>query len=174
MTSSLSLASCTVVTSPEVAFRAGRTFFWRKWRTKSGALLLGAILINIATLIGVTVWIGPDNWLVGVVSAILFLNCVLQGGYFLSLPRALRRAALRATQTTSEIEVTDDGVTVRSGKNTHHLPWKVFSFIWIYDDFILLPLGKVVLNRFVWVPTSGMTPEVLTAFRTARSRPAIQ
>jgi hypothetical protein len=50
-------------------------------------------------------------------------------------------------------------------KHTHHLPWKVFSFIWIYDDFILLPLGKVVLNRFVWVSTSGMTPEVLAAFR---------
>jgi hypothetical protein len=64
--------------------------------------------------------------------------------------------------------VTADGVTVRSGKNTHHFPWKVFSSIWIYDDFILLPLGKVVLNRFVWIPTSGMAPEVLTAFRAAR------
>ena len=167
------LASCTVVTSPEVAFRAGRTFFWRKWRTKSGALLLGAILINIATLTGVMVWIGPDNWLVGVMSAILFLNAVLQGGYFFSLPRALRRAALRAPMNISEIEVTDDGLTVRSGRSTNHLPWKVFSFIWIYEDFVLLPLGKVVLNRFVWIPTSGMTAEVLTAFRTARHRPAI-
>jgi YcxB-like protein len=87
---------------------------------------------------------------------------------------ASRRAALRATHTTSEIEVTDDGVTVRSGKSAHHLPWKVFSFIWIYDDSMLLLLGKGVLDRFVWVPTSGMTPEVLTAFRPARTRPAIQ
>jgi hypothetical protein len=131
-------ASCTVITSPEVAFRAGRAFFWRKWRTKWGAVLLGAILINLATLIGVIVWMGPDNWLVG-----------------------------SATKTTSEIEVTADGITVRSGRNTRYLPWKVFSCIWIYEDFILLPLDKVLLNRFVWLPTSGMTPEVLAAFRTA-------
>jgi YcxB-like protein len=106
-------------------------------------------------------------------SAILFLKAVLQGTYFFSLPRALWRAALRAPKTTSEIEVTDDGLTIRSGKSTNHLPWKVFSFIWIYEDFILLPFGKIVLNRFVWVPTSGMTAEVLTAFQTARHRPAI-
>jgi len=164
------LASCTVAASPEIAFRAGRAFFWRKWRTKFGLLLLGAIVINTAMLVGVIYWIGPDNWLVGVVSAILLLNVAIQSAYFVSVPRVLRRSVLRALQPTSEIEANDDGITVRSGKNTNYLPWKVFAFVWIYEDFILLPLGKVALNRFIWVPRSGMTPEVLAAFKSVRDR----
>jgi hypothetical protein len=44
---------------------------------------------------------------------------------------------------------------VRSGKNTNFLRWKVFSSVWIYDDFIVLPIGKFALNRFVTPSPKG-------------------
>lgn len=164
------LASCTVAASPAVALRAGRAFFFRKWRTKFGLVTLGAIVIDIAVLIGVLAWMGPDNMLVGMLATILMLMAAIQSASFFTIPRTLAKVAGRAPQSTSEIEVTEEGLTVRSGKNTNFLPWKVFSSVWIYDDFIVLPIGKFVLNRFVWVPTAGMTADVQAAFRAARDR----
>jgi hypothetical protein len=164
------LATCTVSASPAVALRAGRAFFFRKWRTKFGLITLGAIVIDIAVLISVLIWIGPDNMLVGMLATILMLMAVFQGASFFIIPRTLARVAGRTPQITSEIEVTEDGLTVRSGKNTNFLPWKVFSSVWIYDDFVVLPIGKFALNRFLWVPTAGMTADVRAAFKAARDR----
>ncbi len=164
------LASCTVEASPAVALRAGRAFFPRKWRTKFGLITPGAIAIDIAVLIGVLTWMGPDNMLVGMLATILMLMAVTESASFFTIPRTLATVARRTPQNTSEIEVTEEGLTVRSGKNTHFLPWKVFSSVWIYDDFIILPIGEFVLNRFLWVPTAGMTAEVRAAFKAACDR----
>ena len=154
--------------SPAVALRAGRAFFFRKLRTKFGLIALGATVIDIAVLIGVLTWIGTDNMLVGMLVTILMLMAVIQSASFFTVPRTLARVAGRAPQNTSEIEVTEEGLTVRSGKNTNFLPWKVFSSVWIYDDFIVLPIGEFVLNRFLWVPTAGMPADVRAAFKAAR------
>jgi hypothetical protein len=164
------LASCTVSASPAVALRAGRAFFLRKWRTKFGLITLGAVVIDIAVLIGVLSWIGPDHILVGMLATILMLMGLVQSASFFTIPHTLARVTERAPQSTSEIEVTEEGLTVRSGKNTNFLPWQVFSSVWIYDEFILLPIGKFILSRFVWVPTAGMTADVRTAFKAARDR----
>jgi hypothetical protein len=108
--------------------------------------------------------------LVGMLATILMLMAVTQSASFFTIPRTLARVAGRTPQNTSEIDVTEEGLTVRSGKNTNFLPWKVFSSVWIYDDFIVLPIGKDVLNRFFWVPTAGMTADVRVAFKAARDR----
>jgi uncharacterized membrane protein YkgB len=112
------LPSCIVVGSPPVALRAGRAFFFRKWRTKFGLFTLGAIVIDVTVLAGVLVWIGPDNMLVGMLATILILMAANQSSSLFSIPRALARAAARAPQNTSELEVTEEGLTVRSGKDT--------------------------------------------------------
>jgi hypothetical protein len=124
----------------------------------------------MASVIGVLAWIGPDNMLVGMLATVLTSMAVIQSASFFTIPRTLARVAGRATQSTSEIEVTEEGLTVRSGKSTNVLPWKVFSSVWIYDDFIVLPIGKFALNRFVWVPSAGMTADVRAALKAAHDR----
>ncbi len=45
------LASCSIAYSPEVAERAARQFFWRKWRTPFGMVFFSSLIIVSAVLI---------------------------------------------------------------------------------------------------------------------------
>jgi hypothetical protein len=165
--------SCTVVVSPDVAFTAARTFFWRKWRSPFGLVHIGSFVLVTAMLVTFVTWTGADSFAVGFLSLILMMNVILESGYFFGLPRGFRRAVEHSTDRTSEIETTSDGFTVRSGQTSRQFPWHAFAAVWIYPDVILLPLGKVVfLNCFIWIPTAGMTAEVLADFRAVQERRA--
>ena len=162
------MPTCMVTASPEIARRAGRAFWIRKWRTGFGVFSLGAIACVIATIIWMVALFGPARAPLGVPATILAMMIVLESGWLFGVPRALARAASGGK--TSEVNVEDDGITVKSGRNTQFLPWKVFSAVWIYDSFVILPVGRFVVSRFIWIPRAGMSSEVLEALEPARDR----
>jgi hypothetical protein len=163
------LASCTIIYSPDVARRAGRIFFWRKWTTKFGLLFLSSLVIMTVTLAIWVTWVDPD-WFVGAFGMLLALNLILLGTSYFAIPRALARIASDPSRNTATIETTDDGVKISLAENVVFLTWKEISFIWVYDDFVLLVLGKMTVSRFIHIPTKGMTAEVQSAFVSAPNR----
>jgi hypothetical protein len=74
--------SCTVVVSPDVAFTAARTFFWRKWRSPFGLVHIGSFVLVTAMLVTFVTWTGADSFAVGFLSLILMMNVILESGYF--------------------------------------------------------------------------------------------
>jgi hypothetical protein len=126
-------ASCTVLYPPDVARRTGRTFFWRKWKTKFGLFFLSSVLIVIATLAVWSAWVGRD-WFTDALGMLLVMNLVTQRT---SLSRALARMASDPTRSTAAIETTDEGVKIPVAGSVGFLPWTKISFIWVYDDFLL-------------------------------------
>ncbi len=65
------------------------------------------------------------------------------------------------TKNPLSLETTNEGMRLSFGQNTNFTPWSKYSAIWIYDEFILLRLGKSQLGSlFVHIPTRGMTPDV--------------
>lgn len=162
------MASCSIEYSPEVAERAARQFFWRKWRTPFGILLISSIVIISAVLI---VWMykfGAD-WFVGMLGTLLALNLIMQWAWYSRLPKALARSV--AERKNVELETTDEGICLSSARNTNFTPWSKFSAIWIYDEFVLLRVSKNSLGSlFIHIPAQGMTPEVRAAFEGARAR----
>lgn len=163
------MPSCVVNASPAIARRAGRAFWLRKWRTPFGLFALGSIMCVIASLTWMVAVFGWERAPLGVPVTILAMMIVLESNSFLGVPRALARAASGGNS--SEVHVEDDGITVRSGRNTHFLPWKTFAAVWVYDNFVILPIGRFVVSRFIWIPRAGMSPEVLSALESARHRP---
>lgn len=157
-----------VTASPEVARRAGRTFWLRKWRTGFGLFVLGGIACVIATIIWLIALFGPERAPLGVPAILLVMMLGLESTLLFGLPRSLARAARGGKS--SEVSVEDDGITIKSGRNTQFLPWKVFSGIWIYDRFVILPVGRFAMSRFIWIPREGMSPEVLEGLESARTR----
>jgi hypothetical protein len=104
----------------------------------------------------------------GVPAILLVMMVGLESTLLFGHPRALARAASGGK--TSEVSVENDGITIKSGRNTQFLPWKPFSGVWIYDSFVILPVGRFALSRFIWIPREGMSPEVLEALESARGR----
>jgi hypothetical protein len=131
----------------------------------------------MACVVGLIIWLnilfGYDKAPLGVPATILAMFVALELGSLIGIPLRLARAA-RGPGGTFEVQAEDDGITIRSGRNTRFLPWKVFSGVWMYDDFIILPVGPIVMSQFVWVPRAGMSSEVSGAFRTAKERLASQ
>jgi hypothetical protein len=127
----------------------------------------------MACLIGTLVWLsiifgGLDKAPIGVPATILGMWFAMEAGSLIGMPLGLARAAKAANA--SEVQVDDEGLTIKSGRNVRFLPWTTLSAIWIYDDFILLPLGPLGMSRFVWVPRAGMSAEVLAAFQGVSER----
>ena len=100
-----------VSASPEIARRAGRAFWIRKWRTGFGVFSLGAIACVIATIIWMVALFGPARAPLGVPATILAMMIVLESGWLFGVPRALARAASGGR--TSEVNVEDDAITVK-------------------------------------------------------------
>lgn len=122
----------------------------------------------IVVLIAWVCWVGPD-WATGMLGTPLVANLIIQWGWYSRFPKALARSVTERKAT--ELETTNEGMRLSSGQNTTFTPWSKFSAIWIYDEFILLRLGKSQLGSlFVHIPTRGMTPEVRSAFEGARDR----
>jgi hypothetical protein len=114
---------------------------------------------------------GPD-WFAGAFGMLLALNLIIQGTSYFAIPRALARMASDPARGTAALETSDEGVKISAAGNVSFLPWTKISFIWIYDDFVLLVLGKMIVTRFVLIPAKGMTAEVRSAFEAASNRPA--
>lgn len=162
------MASCSIEYSPEVAERAARQFFWRKWRTPFGMLFFSSLIIVGAALIAWVCWVGPD-WFAGMLGTLLVANLIIQWGWYSRFPKALARSVTE--RKAAELETTNEGMRLSFGQNTNFTPWSKFFTIWIYDEFILLRLGKSQLGSlFIHIPTRGMTPEVRSAFEGARDR----
>jgi hypothetical protein len=162
------LPSCVVNASPDIARRAGRAFWVRKWRTRFGAFALASIICVIATIVWMVALFGWERAPLGVPATVLCMMMVAESVSFFGVPRTLARSA--SGRNTSEVHVEDDGITVKAGRNTQFLPWKTFSAVWIYGGFVLLPIGRFAVSRFVWIPTAGMSAEVLQALASASKR----
>lgn len=162
------MASCSIEYSPEVAERAARQFFWRKWRTPFGILLLSSFVILSVVLIVWVYKVGAD-WFVGMLGTILAANLIIQWSLYSRFPKALARSA--ADLKSVELETSDEGIRLSSARSANFIPWSKFSAIWIYDEFLLLRWGKSPTgSRFIHIPAQGMTPEVRAAFEGVRAR----
>jgi len=106
---------------------------------------------------------------IGFPAALLVMWLAIEAGSLIGMPLGLARAA-RAPANASEVQVDDEGVTIKSGRNVRFLPWTTLPAIWIYDEFIILPVGPFVVSRFVWVPRAGMSADVFAAFQRASER----
>ena len=163
------MPSCAITYSPDVAVEAARAFFWRKFRTKFGALYLASIVLIPGFMIAYAHYVGFD-WLVGMLGTILAFNVILQLASYFAVPRALARLALVRARERADIEATAEWLKVASGQSINTFPWSTFKHVWVYDDFMLLVLGEPLANRFVHVPTAGMSNEVPSEFKAAAAR----
>jgi hypothetical protein len=172
VTDEILLASCTITNSPDVALRAARSAFWRKFRSWLGASYLSSFVI-LPGFIAFVVIADGANWIVGVLGALLFFNALIQFSSYVWIPRALARSASDPSRITTDLETTPEGIVLVSGRNKSFVPWTKFSNIWVYDDYIILVVGVPIASRFAYVSTNGMTPEVRSAFELAADGAAV-
>lgn len=162
------VASCSITYSSAVAERAARQFFWLRWRTPFGILFFSSIVIVTGVLIAWICFVGPD-WFAGMLGTLLAANLLIHWTWYSRFPKALARSI--AERKSAELETTGEGMRLSFGQNTNFTPWSRFSAIWIYDEFILLRLGKSQWGSlFIHIPTRDMTPEVRSTFEGARDR----
>ena len=119
-------------------------------------------------VIWMVAFLGRQQAPVGIPATLLVMIVMMESTSLFGVSRSLARAASGGKS--YEVDVQDDGITISSERNTNFRPWKVFSGIWVYDRFVILPLGPLVVSRFIWIPREGMSPEVLTALESAASR----
>jgi hypothetical protein len=155
--------------SPEVAANAARAFFWRKFRTKVGALYLSSFVLIPAVMFMYAHYVGVD-WIIGVLGTILFFNLVIQAAYYFALPKALAKLARTLARDGVVIDATADGLKASSGQNVNSFPWDVFKHIWTYDSFVILVIGEPLANKFLHIPIDGMTADVRAAIESVAKR----
>jgi hypothetical protein len=166
------MATCTVTYSPEVARRAARTYFWRKFKTLFGALYLASVPLMIGAIAFIYHMQGA-NWFVGAFGLLLFFNLLMEWTYYFSLPRALARRLADPANRTAEVTTSADGVRIAIGPNASLLKWARFKHVWLYDDFVILAVMPPLMTGFVYLPTAGMTPEVRRDLESASQGKAI-
>ena len=153
------MAACTVTYSPEVARRAARTYFWRKFGTLFGASYLASVSVMTGAIVFIYYMQGA-NWFVGAFGLLLFFNVLMQWGYYFTLPRALAKRLADPALRTAEITTSSDGVRIVIGPNASLLKWARLKRIWLYDDFVILAINPPLQMRFTYIPTAGMSTEV--------------
>ena len=160
------MATCTITYSADIAHRAARMFFWRRFKTPLGV----SFLMSLPAMAG-AMWlvytVDGANWFIGVTGVVLFLNLIIQSSYYFTLPKAFALRLSDPTLRNAEIETSPQGVRVVSGPHANLLTWERFKYIWIYDDFVILAV-KPPFMPFIFLPTRGMTPEVLRDIRASR------
>jgi hypothetical protein len=163
------LPSCAITYSPDVAVQAARAFFWRKFRTKFGAVYLASFVLIAGFMMVYAQYFGFD-WLVGMLGTILAFNVILQLASYFAVPRAMARLASDRARDGADVEATAEWLKVASGQRINTFPWSTFKHVWVYDDFMLLVLGEPLANRFFHVPTAGMSNEIRSEFEAAAAR----
>ena len=165
------MARCNVTYSESVTRRAVHTFFWRRFKTPLGALYLGSFPILLGA-IGFAYSIDGPNWFVGAMGFLLVMNLIIQVTSYFALPKAFVKRISDPTRRNAEIETSAEGVRVTNGPNALLLPWKMFKYIWVYDQYVILAVRPPMLT-FVTIPTEGMTSDVRRDFEEAGVRPII-
>jgi len=153
------MTTCTVTYSPEVARRAARTYFWRKFKTPFGVSYLASVPVMIGAVAFIYYMQGA-NWFVGAFGLLIFFNLLMQWGYYFSLPRALARRLADPALRTAEVTTSPEGVRIVIGPNASLLKWARFKRIWLYDDFVILAVNPPLQMGFTYLPTAGMSTEV--------------
>jgi hypothetical protein len=156
------MATCTLTYSTEVARRAFRTYFWKRFSTPLGLFYL----FSFPLIIG-AVWFAYSfdgaNWFVGAFGLAILMNLSLQGIYYyacyFAFPKAFARRLSDPMARTAEVETSLEGIRILSGPNAALLTWARFKYIWLYDDFVLMAAKPPMFPVF-FIPTNGMTPEV--------------
>jgi hypothetical protein len=159
-----SMAVCTVTYSAEVARRAYRTFFWRKFSTPLGLFYLLSLPINLALLVFVYLFMGT-NWVLGAFGVLFIGTLYIQAVAYFAMPRAMARAAVKLNA--AEIETTSKGFRASIGPNVSFLDWARFKYVWVYPDFVILVGKPELLFRFAYVPAIGMSAEARRDFEDA-------
>src|SRR5262249_36963543 len=110
------MATCTVTYTPDVARRAARTYFWRKFKTPFGA----SYFLSVPVMIGAVAFIyyvQGANWFVGAFGLLIFFNLLMQWAYYFSLPKALARRLADPANRTAEVRTSAEGVRIAIGPN---------------------------------------------------------
>lgn len=152
------MATCTVTWSANVARRAIRKYFWRRFMTPFGLLYLASFPLLIGG-IWVVYSMAGANWFVGAFGLVLVMNVIIQGTYYFVLPRAYVKRLSDPARQTAEVETSADGIRVAMGRSAAFRKWSAFKYVWIYDDFVILAKGWLSMG-FVFIPTQGISPEV--------------
>ncbi len=160
------MATCAVTYSPEVARRAVRTYFWRKFGTPFGVSYLVSVPVTIGA-IAFTYYMQGPNWFVGGFGFMLAFNLLMQWLYYFNLPRAFAKRLADPALRTAEITTSADGVRIVIGPNASLLKWARFKRIWLYDDFVILAMNPPLQMGFTYIPTAGMSTEVRRDFEAA-------
>jgi hypothetical protein len=158
------MAACTVTYSPDIARRAYRTFFWRKFSTPLGILYLLSLPICLASLTFVYLYMGT-NWVFGALAVVFVGNLYIQILSYFAVPRAIARVAIKFN--TATIETAIDGFRLSAGQYVSFLEWTRFKYVWPYQDFMVLVPKPALLFRFGYVPALGMSDEVRRDFEAA-------
>jgi hypothetical protein len=153
------VASCTVTYSAEVARRAARKYFWRRYKTPLGLSFLFSIPLMTGFIFFVYKTDGA-NWFVGAFGLLIVMNIIIQGSYYFSLPKAFARRLSDPSLRTAELETLPIGIRVTSGLNSSLLKWERFKHIWFYPDFVILAVRPPLMMGFTFLPTDGMTVDV--------------
>jgi hypothetical protein len=152
------MATCTVRYSPDIARRAARTYFWRRFKTPLGVSFLLAFPI-MAAMLWYMYSLAGANWGIGAFGLLFFVNLIIESSYYVFLPSAFARRLSDPAMRTSEVEISSKAMRVVTGPNATLLTWQKYRHIWLYDDFVLLAM-KPPFMLFTYLPTAGMTPEV--------------
>jgi hypothetical protein len=161
------MAVCTVIYSAEVARRAGRTFFWKKFGTPFGILYAISLPLMLIFLIFVYHNVGT-NWIFGAFGVLFVGNVYIQALTYFAVPRTMARLAAKLS--TAEIETSDKGFKASIGPNVSFVEWNRFRYVWSYPDFVILVLKPALLFRFAYLPALGMSLEVRKDFEAAIGR----
>ena len=152
------MATCTLTYSADVAHRAVRTYFWRRFKTPLGVSFLFSIPL-MAAMIWLVYSIDGANWFVGAFGLLIVMNIFIHVSYYYSLPKAFIKRLSDPSLRTADVETSSKGIRVLSRPNSALLTWERFKHIWLYDDFVILAV-RPPLMRFTFLPTDGMTLEV--------------
>jgi hypothetical protein len=166
------MVTCTVQYSADVAVRAIRTYFWRKFRTPFGAFYLGSYPLIIG-MIAFTYYMQGANWFVGAFGSLVFFNLLMQWSNWFTLPRAIAKRLTDPANRTAEVTTSAEGIRIAIGQAASFVKWAMIKYIWFYDDFVILALKPPLLMRSIHLPTAGMTPELRRDLAAASQGEAI-
>jgi hypothetical protein len=148
----------------QTARAAGAAYFWRAFRNNNlRNFVFGALLATAG--IAFSLKFGAP-WMVAVLT--VFLVIIVAYFPIFYYGRRWEAAALVKKFPEREIEITNDGVTIRAATaRTLALPWNKVNALWEYPDFILLVPGRY---WYIWLPRAAIPHEAMEMIRDAQPK----
>jgi hypothetical protein len=139
--------------SPVTAREAAQFFCLRRYLTKFGLLLVGAIFICIGMMAVTYTYMGA-NWFFGFVATLVGMNVLLHTSSYFMLPRIAANSVASLKSPVGHLVMGGESFTLSIDGNVTTIPWSRIRYVWLRERFVVLGLS---LFSMLHLPTQGLS-----------------